>query len=94
VAEIAPDIFFASISELNAKLRAKEFSCVELTRAFCDRLERIGPRYNALALSLREQAVRAARDVDRDYILEPDQALQYGMIDHIIESRSLQPVTK
>jgi hypothetical protein len=38
VAEIAPDIFFASISELSAKLRAKEFSCVELTRAFCDRL--------------------------------------------------------
>ncbi len=32
--EIAPDIFFAGISELSAKLRAKEFSCVELTRAF------------------------------------------------------------
>lgn len=31
---------------------------------------------------------RIARDVDRDYIMEPDQALAYGMIDRIITSRS------
>ena len=59
------------ISELTTKLRAKEFSAVELTRAFCDRLERMGPRYNALALSLREQAVRKAKDVDGDMKREP-----------------------
>jgi len=60
------DIFFSSITELGAKLKAKEFSAVELTHAYCDRLERLGPRYNALALSLREQAVRQAKDVDGD----------------------------
>jgi aspartyl-tRNA(Asn)/glutamyl-tRNA(Gln) amidotransferase subunit A len=85
VADIAPDIFFSSISELSAKLRAKEFSCVELTRAFCDRLERIGPRYNALALSLREQAVRQARDVDRDLKIDRTrgslQGIPYGAKD-------------
>jgi ATP-dependent Clp protease protease subunit len=38
---------------------------------------------------------RIARDVDRDYILEPDQALEYGLIDRIIAERTaLQPVTK
>ena len=37
---------------------------------------------------------RIARDVDRDYILEPDQAMEYGLIDHIIASRALQPVLK
>ena len=63
---ISGDVFFATISELSAKLRAKEFSAVELTRAFCDRLERIGPQYNALALSLRREALRKARDVDDD----------------------------
>ena len=47
---IPDDIFFASISEINQKLKAREFSAVELTRAFMDRLERLGPRYNALAL--------------------------------------------
>ena len=58
------NVFFASIAELGARLRAKEFSCEELTRAFCDRLERFGPRYNALALSLRPQALRQAKDAD------------------------------
>lgn len=32
---------------------------------------------------------RVARDVDRDYIMEPDQALNYGMIDRVISSREL-----
>ncbi len=66
MARISDDIFFSGIVEINTKLKAREFSCVELTHAFCDRLERLGPRYNALALSLREQAVRDARDVDQD----------------------------
>jgi ATP-dependent Clp protease protease subunit len=35
---------------------------------------------------------KIARDVDRDYILEPEAALEYGMIDKIIASRELQPV--
>jgi ATP-dependent Clp protease protease subunit len=30
--------------------------------------------------------------VDRDYILDPDQALEYGMIDRVISSRDGQPV--
>jgi aspartyl-tRNA(Asn)/glutamyl-tRNA(Gln) amidotransferase subunit A len=60
------DIFFATASELNRRLKAREFSAVELTRAFCDRLEQIGPRYNALALSMREEAVKKAKDVDGD----------------------------
>ncbi len=79
------DIFFASITELGAKLRAKEFSAVELTRAFCDRLERIGPRYNALALSLRPQAIRQAQTVDDDLkrgrTRGPLQGIPYGAKD-------------
>lgn len=59
-------VFWLTIAELSAKLRAKEFSCVELTRAFCDRLERYAPRYNALATPLREEAIRKAKDVDGD----------------------------
>jgi aspartyl-tRNA(Asn)/glutamyl-tRNA(Gln) amidotransferase subunit A len=66
MASIPDDIFFATITEINQKLKAKEFSVRELTKAFSDRLERLGPRYNALALSLRKQADREARDVDGD----------------------------
>ena len=34
MAEFSDDIFFATITELNTKLKAKEFSVVELVRAF------------------------------------------------------------
>jgi ATP-dependent Clp protease, protease subunit len=34
---------------------------------------------------------RVARDVDRDYIMGPDQAVEYGMIDRVISSRELAP---
>ena len=85
MADISNDIFFATISELSAKLRAKEFSCLELTRAFTDRFEKLAPRYNAMALSLREQAIRQARDVDselkRDRTRGPLQGIPYGVKD-------------
>src|SRR3954467_1953850 len=64
MADLNEDIFFATIPELGAKLKSLEISALDLTNGFCDRLERLGPRYNALALSLREPAIRAARDVD------------------------------
>lgn len=60
------DIYFATVRELNAKLKAREISAVELARRFSDRLEKLGPRYNALALPLREQALRDAAEVDKD----------------------------
>jgi len=66
MASIPDDIFFASIAEINQKLKAREFSAVELTRAFLARLETIGLRYNALALTLRQQALREAKNVDDD----------------------------
>jgi len=42
-------IFFATITELAARLAKKEFSSKELTKAFLKRLESVGPRFNALA---------------------------------------------
>jgi ATP-dependent Clp protease, protease subunit len=47
-----------------------------------------------LADATGQPVERIGRDVDRDYILEPDQAMEYGLIDHIIASRALQPVLK
>ncbi len=61
------DVFFATITELNARLVKKEFSAAELAGAFADRLEQLGPRYNALALSLKQQALRQAHAVDKDF---------------------------
>ena len=89
--DIPSDVFFSTIGELSARLRAKDFSCLELTRAFCDRLERVGPRYNALALSLREQALRQARDVDGDFkrgrTRSPLQGIPFGAPTCSVSSR-------
>ena len=66
MAKLGDDIFFASITELNTKLKAGEFTARELAEAFCRRLEEMGPAYNALALSLRKRAIKKAKDVDGD----------------------------
>jgi Asp-tRNA(Asn)/Glu-tRNA(Gln) amidotransferase A subunit family amidase len=50
------DVFFAPLTELNARLRKREFSAVELVKAFGERLETLGPKYNALALPLTKIA--------------------------------------
>ena len=42
-ATVPNDVFFATIPELNARLKAKEFSSEELVRAFSLRLQQLGP---------------------------------------------------
>ena len=95
MATVPDDIFFATITEINQKLKAKEFSVRELTKAFSDRLERLGPRYNALALSLRHQADRESRDVDGDVKRErfrgPLQGIPFGAKDLLAYAK--QPTT-
>jgi ATP-dependent Clp protease protease subunit len=40
-----------------------------------------------LADATGQEVERIARDVERDYIMEADQALEYGMVDRIISRR-------
>ena len=95
MAEFNDDLFFATIAELNAKLKAKEFSAVELTKAFAARLETLGPRYNALALSLTAHAIRKAKEVDKEIKIErfrgPLQGIPFGAKDLL--SYAGQPTT-
>ena len=44
-----------------------------------------------LANATGQPVDRVARDVDRDYIMGPEQAQEYGMIDRVITSRELAP---
>jgi len=85
MAELSDDIFFATIPELNTKLKEKVFSAADLVRAFAQRLEKLGPRYNALALPLTEQAIRRAHEVDKELKREryrgPLQGIPYGAKD-------------
>ena len=66
MASIGTDTFFATLPQLNAGLKAREFSAEDLARAFSERLQQLGPRYNALALPLPQEALRQAKLVDKD----------------------------
>src|ERR1700735_461026 len=79
------DIFFAGIVDLNARLKKREFSTEELVKAFAERLTKLGPRYNALALPLTEVAVKRAKQVDdelkRERFRGPLQGIPFGAKD-------------
>jgi len=95
MAALPPDLFFATITELNAKLVNREISAQELAKAFSERLELLGPRYNALALPLPQEAIRKAKLVDGDLkrqrLRGPLQGIPYGVKDLI--SYANQPTT-
>jgi aspartyl-tRNA(Asn)/glutamyl-tRNA(Gln) amidotransferase subunit A len=85
MATIASELFFAALPELNQRLAAREFSAGDLVRAFADRLAQLGPRYNALALPLQQEAHRQAKQVDSDLkrgrTRGPLQGIPYGVQD-------------
>src|ERR1022692_2712716 len=95
MAAIGNDVFFAGISEINERLRSREFTAEELARAFAQRLAQLGPRYNALALPLEQEAIRKGKEVDKDLKLDrlrgPLQGIPYGVKDLL--SYKGQPTT-
>jgi aspartyl-tRNA(Asn)/glutamyl-tRNA(Gln) amidotransferase subunit A len=84
-APLNDDIFFATIPELNRRLKEHEFSVVELVKAFAERLTTLGPKYNALALPLTESALKRAKEVDDEFKRErlrgPLQGVPFGAKD-------------
>jgi aspartyl-tRNA(Asn)/glutamyl-tRNA(Gln) amidotransferase subunit A len=95
MAALPEDVFFATIPNLNERLKAREFLDVDLVRAFSTRLEQFGPRFNALALVLPQDAIRKAQAVDNDLkrgrFRGPLQGIPYGVKDLI--SYAGQPTT-
>ncbi len=57
---------YSSIDELGAALRRKELSALELARFYLDRLEKLGPKLNAVVTVTRERAEAEARAADRE----------------------------
>jgi aspartyl-tRNA(Asn)/glutamyl-tRNA(Gln) amidotransferase subunit A len=53
-----------TIAELINGLQSKEFSSVELTQHFLDRIGDLNPHYNAIITVTAEQALKAAAAAD------------------------------
>jgi len=60
------DFAFATLVELGRALRQKRTTATELANYFLERLERIGPRYNAVVTVTRERALAEAAQADRE----------------------------
>ena len=58
--------WFLTIRELSEKLRSRSISPVELTEGVLDRLEKIGPRLNAVVTVMRDSALRDARAAEAE----------------------------
>ena len=57
---------FRTVRELSEAVRARQVSPVALAETFLDRLERLGPRYNAVVTLMPERALRQAREAERE----------------------------
>jgi ATP-dependent Clp protease protease subunit len=51
-----------------------------------------GHMIETLARHSGQTVERIERDIDRDFILRGDDAVEYGLVDHVIESRQLTTV--
>jgi aspartyl-tRNA(Asn)/glutamyl-tRNA(Gln) amidotransferase subunit A len=73
------DLTWLSVPELGQLLRARKVSAVELAEHFLDRLERLGPAYNAVVTVLREAALAEARLRDADLASGQDRGPLHGI---------------
>ena len=60
------DIFFSTVTELAAKIRARQLSPVELAEGYLERLEKYGARLGAVATVMRATALREARAAEQE----------------------------
>ena len=82
---LSADILYLPVSELAKRIQAKALSPVDLTKAYLDRSEKLGPKLNAYArltpqLAL-EQAEAAEREINRGHYRGPLHGIPYAAKD-------------
>jgi aspartyl-tRNA(Asn)/glutamyl-tRNA(Gln) amidotransferase subunit A len=73
------DLAFHTIPELGRLLRGRKITAVALAEYFLDRLERLGPNYNAVVTVLRDPALAEARQRDAELARGKDRGPLHGI---------------
>src|SRR5260370_36204841 len=60
------ELFYLAVSELAKRIESKKLSPVDLTQAFLDRSEKLGPRFNAYARLTPDIALEQARAAEKE----------------------------
>ena len=76
---IGEDVFFASVRDLGAMLRARRFSAVELAEGYLQRLETIGPKLGAVVTVTRELALAQAHRANQELLAGKDRGPLHGI---------------
>ena len=63
---MSAEVLWRPVRELGELLRSRKVRAVELAELYLDRLERIGPRYNAVVTVMRDHALGQARRADAE----------------------------
>jgi Asp-tRNA(Asn)/Glu-tRNA(Gln) amidotransferase A subunit family amidase len=63
---IGEDILYLTVRELGDRIRTRKLSPVELTEAYLERSEKLGPRLNAYATLTRDRALNEARAAEKE----------------------------
>src|SRR5262245_56764397 len=71
--------YFLPVRELAARIRAKKLSPVELTTGCLDRLEQLGPKYNAVVTVMRESALAEAKQAEKEITSGKNKGLLHGI---------------
>lgn len=79
MATIATELAFASIKTLGAGLRRRDYTAVQLAEFFLDRLEKLGPKYNALVTLTPDVALTQADQADRELSSGMDRGPLHGI---------------
>jgi aspartyl-tRNA(Asn)/glutamyl-tRNA(Gln) amidotransferase subunit A len=74
-----PDPAFLTVPDLGRLLRLRRLSCVDLATACIERLDRIGPRYAAVVVVLRESALAEASERDTELRRGKDRGPLHGI---------------
>ena len=78
-------IFYLSVTELAKRIESKNLSPVELTQAYLERSEKLGPRFNAYARLTPEialqQAKAAEKEIKRGHYRGPLHGIPYAAKD-------------
>ncbi len=76
---LSPELAFAPLPVLGARLRGGEVSSVELTRFFLDRLEQYGPKFHCVVTLTRDLALEQASQADADLKAGRDRGPLHGI---------------
>src|SRR5262245_35864773 len=77
--DITEELLYAPVRELGGLLRKRKVTSVALTEAYLNRLDKLGPKLNAVVTVTRDLALKQARAADEELKAGKDRGPLHGI---------------